>query len=88
MGNGEDWEGGYEPRCGCCPLMDSTASRLPEFGPDHPTLRARDLPTTYPVHLDVQTAIAVQIDAVDGWGGTVLSNHVLAVDQPLNPPSS
>jgi hypothetical protein len=48
--------------------------------------RASDLPTTYLVQLDVQTAIAVQINAVDGWGVTVLSNEIHAVDQPLNPP--
>ncbi len=67
MGDGEDWEGGYDPRCGCCPLLDSAASRLPEYGPDDQTLRASDLSTTYLVQLDVQTAIAVQINAVDGW---------------------
>ena len=87
IGDGEDWAGGYEPRCGCCPLMDSAASRLPEYGPDHASLRAVDLPTTYLVHLDVQTAIAVQISALDGWGGTVLRNDILTVDEPLDPPS-
>ena len=86
MGVGEDWEGGYEPRCGCCPLLDSAASRLPEYGPTDPTVLAPDVPTTYLVHLDVQTGIAVQIDAVDGYGGTVLTNQILAVDQLLDPP--
>lgn len=86
IGEGEDWAGGYDPRCGCCPLLDSAASRLPEYGPDDPTLHAVDLPTTYVVQLDVQTAIAVQINAVDGWGGTVLVNEIHAVDQPLDPP--
>lgn len=87
MGAGEDWEGGYEPRCGCCPLLDSVASRLVEYGPDDPVLLAGNLPTTYVVRLDVQTAIAVQIDAVDGRGGTVLSNEIHAVDEPLDPPA-
>ena len=87
MGDGEYWEGGYEPRCGCCPLLDSAASRLTEYGPDHAFLLAGDLPTTYLVQLDVQTAIAVQVDALDGWGGTGLRNDILAVDEALHPPS-
>jgi hypothetical protein len=86
MGDGEEWEGGYDPRCGCCPLLESAASRLLEYGPDDPTLHSGDLPTTYLVHLDVQTAIAVQIDAVDGRGGAILSNKIHDVDQPLSPP--
>ena len=86
MGDGEDWDNGYEPRCGCCPLLDSAASRLLEYGPDHPTLRG-DLPTTYLVHLDVQIAIAVEITAVDGGRNPVLRNEILAVDAPLDPPA-
>lgn len=38
VGEGADWTGGYNPRCGCCPLLDSGASRLLEYGPDDPTL--------------------------------------------------
>lgn len=87
MGEGEDWEGGYDPPCGCYPLLDSAASRLLEYGPDDPILHTSDLPTTYLVQLDVQTAIAVQINTVDGWGGTVLSNEIHDVDRPLNPPA-
>lgn len=86
MGDGEDWDGGYDPRCGCCPLLDSAASRLPEYGADDAKSHASDLPTTYLVQLDLQTAIAGQINAVDGWGGTVLSNDIHAVDRPLAPP--
>lgn len=86
MGEGEDWDGGYDPRCGCCPLLDSAASRLPEYGPDDARLYTGDLATTYLVQLDVQTAIATQIDAMDGWGGTVLSNEIHVVDGPLDPP--
>ena len=66
--------------------MDSAASRLPDYGPEDPELRAGDLPTTYVVGLDVQTAIAVEITAVDGPGGTVLSNEIHAVGQPIGPP--
>ena len=85
-GVGEDWEGGYDPRCGCCPLLDSHASRLLEYGPDHAASREDALPTTYRVHLDVQTAIAVEITALDGNSATVLSNEILDVDTALDPP--
>jgi hypothetical protein len=86
-GEGEDWQGGYDPRCGCCPLLDSAASRLPEYGPDDARLKVDDLPRAYLVQLDVQTAVAVQIDAMDGWGGVVLSNEIHDVDRPLAPPA-
>ncbi|MFC3480849.1 hypothetical protein ACFOLD_09520 [Kocuria carniphila] len=52
IGKGEDWEGGYEPRCSCCPLLDSAVSRLVECGPQDPTLSDSELPTAYRVHLD------------------------------------
>ena len=86
IGEGEDWVGGYDPRCGCCPLLDSAASRLVEYGPDDPSLLGEDLPTAYRVQLDVQTAIAVEIEALDGRGGLVLRNEILSVDQLLQPP--
>lgn len=86
LGVGEDWDGGYDPRCGCCPLLDSYASRLLEYGPDDAKLHDGDLPTTYLVQLDVQTAMVVQINAMDGRGGTVLSNEIHAVDRAVAPP--
>lgn len=86
VGAGEDWEGGYEPRCGCCPLLDSLASRLLEYGPDDPTLATEEPPTTYCVHLDVQTGIVVDVTALDGLGGSSLTNEIHDVDEPLHPP--
>lgn len=88
MGEAEDWDDGYDPRCGCCPLLDSLASRLPEYGPAHPVLSAADLPSTYRVWLDVRTAIVVRIDALDGHRGTVLVNEIHAVDEPLDAPEA
>ena len=85
-GRGEEWEDGYEPRCSCCPLLDSAVSRLLEYGPGDPTLTDPALPTSYRVHLDVQTGIVVDLAPVDGRGGTVLTNEILSVDEPLNPP--
>lgn len=87
IGAGEEWVGGYDPRCGCCPLLDSRASRWVEYGPDDPITGARDLPTTYRVQLDVQTAIVVRIDALDGPAGMVLTNEVHGVDTHLAPPA-
>lgn len=86
IGEGEDWIGGYAPRCGCCPLLDSKASRLPEFGEDHPDLVPEDLPTAYVVQLDVQTGIVVDITPLDGADGSSLANEIHAVDRPLEAP--
>ena len=82
-GKGEEWEGGYDPRCSCCPLLDSAVSRLVEYGPEDPTWSDRGLPTTYRVHLDVQTGIVVDIAPLDGSGGTSLTNEIHAVDKRL-----
>ena len=78
----------YDPRCGCCPLLDSVASRLLEYGPDDPNLAAdrESLPTAYLVSLDVRTGIVVDISPLDGTAGTSLANEIYAVDEPLTPP--
>ena len=86
IGPGEEWGNGYEPRCGCCPLLDSLASRIPEYGPEDPTMIDGDLPTEYSVRLDVQTGIVVAITPLNGTGGTILSNEIHTVDEPLDPP--
>ncbi|MFF0902839.1 UNVERIFIED_CONTAM: hypothetical protein RF653_04110 [Kocuria sp. CPCC 205316] len=86
LGNGEEWEDGYTPRCGCCPLLDSPASRIHEYGPEDPTPTGGDLATVYRVHLDVQTGIVVDITPLDGTDGSSLSNELHAVDEPLAPP--
>jgi hypothetical protein len=87
VGADVDWAGGYDPRCGCCPLLDSTASRLVEYGPDDPARFPPDLPTAYRVHLDVRTGIAVDVTPLDGTGGTNLTNEIHAVDEPPDPPT-
>ena len=79
----------YEPRCGCCPLLDSVASRLLEYGPEDPTLASprEELPSSYLVSLDVQTGIVVDVTPLDGDGGSSLVNVIHAVDEPLSPPA-
>lgn len=78
----------YDPRCGCCPLLESVASRLLEYGPDDPNLATdRDnLPTAYLVSLDVRTGVVVDVSPLDGTTGTSLTNEIVAVDEPLRPP--
>ena len=83
--------GAYDPRCGCCPLLDSVASRLVEYGPDDPTLATgrESLPTAYLVSLDVRTGIVVDVSPQDGDGaGSSFANEIHAVDEPLRPPAA
>lgn len=84
-GQGEDWPGGYVPRCGCCPLLDSPATRTYECGPEDPTL-TDGLAAVYRVHLDVGTGIAVDLTPLDGTEGTSLTNEIHDVDVHLDPP--
>lgn len=85
---------GYEPRCGCCPLLLGQVSVELEYGPfDGGDLRGwetrwDDLPTAYLVGLDVQTGVVVDVTPLDGSGGTRLTNAIHAVDAPLSPPAA
>lgn len=85
-GHGEDWVDGYVPRCGCCPLLDSPAARIYEYGPEDPIPAGEDLATVYRVHLDVGTGIVVDLTPLDGTEGTSLTNEIHTVDEPLEPP--
>jgi hypothetical protein len=62
-------EEGYEPRCGCCPLLWSEISVLAEYG-DEPERLARFAAEGYPdsheVALDVQTGVVVALEPVGG----------------------
>lgn len=84
---------GYEPRCGCCPLLLGQVSVELEYGPFEDGAGMRgwetrwdDLPTAYLVGLDVQTGIVVDVTPLDGSGGTRLTNDIHAVDSSLAPP--
>lgn len=84
---------GYEPRCGCCPLVLGQVSVELEYGPFDAGSGMRgwetrwdDLPTAYLVGLDVRTGVAVDVTPLDGAGGTRLSNEIHAVDTELAPP--
>ena len=54
-----------------------------KYGPQDPTLSDSELPTTYRVHLDVQTVTVVNITPLDGTGGASLTNEIHAVDGRL-----
>lgn len=82
---------GYEPRCGCCPLLLGPVSVELEHGPFDEDGRGwepawDDLPTAYLVGLDVQTGIVVDVTPLDGSGGTRLTNEIHDVDTRLAPP--
>ena len=57
---------GYEPRCGCCPLLLSDVSMRDEYGEDWAPPADEPLPTTYDVSLDVATGVVVSLRPVDG----------------------
>lgn len=85
---------GYDPRCGCCPLLLGQVSVELEYGPFDDESGRRgwetawdDLPSTYLVGLDVETGVVVDITPLDGAGGTRLGNDIHAVDTTLVAPS-
>lgn len=61
-------EEGYDPRCGCCPLLRSAVSDRDEHDGD-PTWQPRDpaaYPAAYDVAVDVVTGVVVSIAPVEG----------------------
>ncbi len=71
---------GYEPRCGCCPLLWSEISELAEAAGGGPTWRERHPDVVYPdgfeVGLDVQTGVLVELYPIGGDR----PDHVIEVD--------
>lgn len=60
-------EPGYQPRCGCCPLLWSYVSDAAEHEIGGPAPRPpADYPVAYDVGLDVATGIAVCVAPVGG----------------------
>jgi len=81
-------EEGYEPRCGCCPLLWSEVSELAEQEAGGPTYRENHPDVTYPdgfrVALDVQTGVLVELYPVGGdQPDDVIEVDIHAVDQPV-----
>lgn len=60
---------GYEPRCGCCPLLWSEVSAAAEYGDEPERLarfRAEGFPAAHDVALDLQTGVVVSLEPVGG----------------------
>jgi hypothetical protein len=58
-------EPGYEPRCGCCPLLWSEIAALAEYGSEPERLASFDAegyPEAHVVALDVQTGVVVSLE--------------------------
>lgn len=79
---------GYEPRCGCCPLLLGRVSMETEGLADEVVTGddLADLPTVYLVGLDVRTGVVVDLSPMDGRGGTRVDVDIHAVDVGPEPP--
>lgn len=84
---------GYEPRCGCCPLLWGQLTEEMEGRAGGPTVLAREPDVVYPeswlVGLDVQTGVLVSLEPVGGsrddLGVSVVIHDVDAVLRPPTP---
>jgi hypothetical protein len=82
-------EEGYEPRCGCCPLLWSEIAARAEYADEPDRLvqfAAQGYPTSYDVALDVQTGVVVSLEP-EGGGRHELgfTLEILEVDIDLDP---
>jgi hypothetical protein len=62
-------EPGYEPRCGCCPLLWSEIAAVAEYGSEPERLASFDAegyPEAHDVALDVQTGVVVSLEPLGG----------------------
>lgn len=77
---------GYEPRCGCCPLLWSEVAAVGEYGDDPARLArfaAEGYPDAYDVALDVQTGVLVALEpvgAVESDRGFTVEIHAADAD--------
>lgn len=81
-------EPGYDPRCGCCPLLWSEVAARAEYG-DEPGRLAQFAADGYPdahdVALDVQTGVVAVLEPVGGGrDGFRFTVDVHAVDEDLD----
>lgn len=77
---------GYDPTCGCCPLLFSAVSERVERGDGWRPDPDRHYPTTYEVGLDVATGVAVHVAPLDAAGDDlVIDLAVLGVDEDHDP---
>jgi hypothetical protein len=75
---------GYEPRCGCCPLLRSREVDLLEYQ-DHPQHILAAYPDAHLVRLDVGTGVCVFTEEIGGLTpGEGHDVRIEAVDEPMD----
>jgi hypothetical protein len=78
---------GYEPRCGCCPLLWSEVAALGEYGEEPDRLArfvAEGFPEAHDVALDVQTGVVVALQPVGPRGDRGFRVEIHEVDTDLD----
>jgi|tagenome__1003787_1003787.scaffolds.fasta_scaffold20903988_2 hypothetical protein len=78
---------GYDPRCGCCPLLWSDVAARAEYGDDPKRMAgfsAQGYPTAHDVALDVQTGIVVVLEPIGAAVERGFTVEVHAVDADLD----
>lgn len=79
---------GYEPRCGCCPLLHSEVSVQVEYAGEPERLArfaAEGYPDAYDVALDLQTGVVADLRPVGGRGpDSSFRVEIHAVDEDLD----
>lgn len=79
-------EAGYDPRCGCCPLMFAEAALVEECGPDWRRVVYFDVaPEGYEIALDVGTGVVVDLAPVGGDTHDGFSVQIHSVDTERRP---
>jgi hypothetical protein len=75
---------GYEPRCGCCPLLRTRRIDLLEYQ-DHPQYVLTAYPDAFRVRLDVGTGVCVFTEQLGGLTpGAGHEVRIEAVDEPMD----
>lgn len=83
-------EAGYDPRCGCCPLLWSEVTMQAEYGGDPERVErflAEGFPAAHDVALDVETGVVARCLPMGGPGGASwpwLENDILEVDTDVD----
>jgi hypothetical protein len=79
---------GYDPRCGCCPLLWSEVAARAEYADEPDRLEqfaARGYPDAHDVALDVQTGVVVALEPVGrDPHGAAFTVEIHAVDADLD----
>jgi len=75
---------GYDPTCGCCPLLWSEISDRDERGGDPGWVPSTGYPDAYLVCLDVETGIVIQLEPIGGRDGDPIDLEIHQVDPDLD----